>query len=89
MGRTVFPQALVVGSSPTQPNWISQPRTSRETPLEAAARPIKLRANKAGKVSTKEVKKDKTATKTLKNSNKQQHVVGAGLFLITRAAGLG
>jgi hypothetical protein len=61
-----------VGSSPTQPNWISRPRFFRETAPEAADRPIELRSNKAGKVLAKEVKKDKTATKTLKNSNKQQ-----------------
>jgi hypothetical protein len=45
--------------------------TSRETAPEAVERPIKLRENKARKVSAKEVKKDKPATKTLKNSNKQ------------------
>jgi hypothetical protein len=65
-------KALVVGSSPTQPNWISSPRFCRETAPEAAERPIELRTKKAGKVSAKEVKKDKTAKKTLKNSNKQQ-----------------
>src|SRR5277367_2006592 len=63
-------KALVVGSSPTQPNWISSPRFCRETAPEAAERPIELRIKKAGKVSAKEVKKNKTAKKTLKNSNK-------------------
>jgi hypothetical protein len=66
-------KALVVGSSPTQPNWISSPRLSRETAPEAAERPIELRTKKAGKVSANEVKKDKTVTKTLKtatNSNR-------------------
>jgi hypothetical protein len=56
-------KALVVGSSPTQPNWISRPRFSRQTAPEAAERRIELRTNKAGKVLAKEVKKDKTATK--------------------------
>jgi hypothetical protein len=65
-------KALVVGSSPTQPNWISSPRFCMEAAPEAAERSIELRTKKAGKVAAKKVKKDKTATKTLKNSNKQQ-----------------
>jgi hypothetical protein len=58
--------------APPNPNWISQPCIPAETAPEAVKRKIKLRAKKAEKVSAKEVKKDKTAKKTLKNSNKQQ-----------------
>jgi hypothetical protein len=41
-------KALVVGSSPTQPNWISPPCILRETAPEAAKWQLELRANKAG-----------------------------------------
>jgi hypothetical protein len=57
---------------PPNPDWISQTRFSRETAPEAAERPIERCKNKGGMVSANEVKKDKTAMKTLKNSNKQQ-----------------
>jgi len=51
-------------------------------PIGKQSKPFKIRAEK---VSKKEVKRDKTATKTLKNSNKQQHTSERGSEVVQSA----